>query len=86
MPKSIVVIQNLLKIVHQGKQEALIEIKDFNLSAGLTWSIDIWGKIKREKEEALANYLQCVTLNPLFVSISLYVSILFYLTGIIAKP
>lgn len=41
-----------------GQAGANREIKDFNLSAGLTWNIDIWGKIKREKEEALANYLQ----------------------------
>jgi Outer membrane protein len=41
-----------------GQTGSTREIKDFNLSAGLTWSIDIWGKIKREKEEALANYLQ----------------------------
>ena len=34
------------------------ETKDYNLSIGMTWDIDIWGKIKREKEEALANYLQ----------------------------
>lgn len=41
-----------------GQAGANREIKDFNLSAGLTWNIDIWGKIKCEKEEALANYLQ----------------------------
>lgn len=34
------------------------EAKDYNLSIGMTWDIDIWGKIRREKEEALANYLQ----------------------------
>lgn len=34
------------------------EVKDYNLSVGMTWDIDIWGKIRREKEEALANYLQ----------------------------
>ncbi|MFT3994854.1 MAG: efflux transporter outer membrane subunit [Dysgonomonas sp.] len=34
------------------------EIKDYNLSIGITWDVDIWGKIRREKEEALANYLQ----------------------------
>lgn len=41
-----------------GQAGGNLEIRDFNLSAGLTWAIDIWGKIKREKEEALANYLQ----------------------------
>lgn len=34
------------------------ETKDFNLSAVLSWDIDIWGKIKNEKKEALANYLK----------------------------
>lgn len=34
------------------------ESKDFNLSAILSWDIDIWGKIKSEKKEALANYLR----------------------------
>lgn len=34
------------------------EAKDFNLSVALTWDVDIWGKIKREKEEALSAYLQ----------------------------
>lgn len=34
------------------------EAKDYNLSIGMTWDIDIWGNIRREKEEALANYLQ----------------------------
>jgi len=33
------------------------ETKDFNLSALLSWDIDIWEKIKNEKKEALANYL-----------------------------
>lgn len=31
---------------------------DYTASLGLTWEIDIWGKIKREKEEARSNYLQ----------------------------
>lgn len=34
------------------------ESKDFNISAVLSWDIDIWGKIKSEKEEALTNYLR----------------------------
>ncbi len=34
------------------------ETKDFNLSAGLSWEIDIWGRIKNEKKEALVNYLK----------------------------
>lgn len=34
------------------------ETKDYNLSAALTWDADVWGKIRRGKEEALASYLQ----------------------------
>lgn len=34
------------------------EAEDYTLSAGMTWSTDIWGKIKWQKEEALAVYLQ----------------------------
>ncbi len=41
-----------------GRSGGQRETKDFNLSAGLSWEIDIWGKIKNEKKEALANYLK----------------------------
>ncbi len=34
------------------------DAKDFNLSAGLNWEIDLWGKIKNERKEALSNYLK----------------------------
>lgn len=33
-------------------------IEDFNASLGLTWEADIWGKIRSQKKEALATYLQ----------------------------
>jgi NodT family efflux transporter outer membrane factor (OMF) lipoprotein len=33
-------------------------VKDFSASLGLSWEIDIWGRIRREKEEALAGLLQ----------------------------
>ncbi|MGN6509243.1 MAG: efflux transporter outer membrane subunit [Chitinophaga sp.] len=33
-------------------------IEDFNLGVGISWEIDIWGKIRRQKESALATYLQ----------------------------
>jgi NodT family efflux transporter outer membrane factor (OMF) lipoprotein len=33
-------------------------IEDFNLGLGMSWEIDIWGKIRRQKEAALAAYLQ----------------------------
>ncbi|WP_337068979.1 TolC family protein, partial [Pontibacter sp. 13R65] len=31
---------------------------DYTASLGLSWEVDIWGKVKREKEEALARLLQ----------------------------
>ncbi|MBO9728256.1 MAG: efflux transporter outer membrane subunit [Chitinophaga sp.] len=33
-------------------------LEDFNLGVGMSWEIDIWGKIRRQKEAALATYLQ----------------------------
>lgn len=33
-------------------------IEDYTLSLGMSWEIDVWGKIKHQKEAALANYLQ----------------------------
>jgi len=32
-------------------------IEDYTVAAGLSWEIDIWGKIRRRKEAALASYL-----------------------------
>lgn len=40
------------------QSEGAREAKDYSLSIGMIWDIDIWGKIRREKEEALASYLQ----------------------------
>jgi NodT family efflux transporter outer membrane factor (OMF) lipoprotein len=33
-------------------------IEDYTLATTLSWEIDIWGKIRRQKEAALASYLQ----------------------------
>jgi multidrug efflux system outer membrane protein len=33
-------------------------VEDYNASLGLSWEIGIWGKIRMQKEAALANYLQ----------------------------
>lgn len=33
-------------------------IEDFTLATTLSWEIDVWGKIRRQKEAALASYLQ----------------------------
>jgi NodT family efflux transporter outer membrane factor (OMF) lipoprotein len=37
-----------------GKQH----IEDYNLNAGLSWEINIWGKLRRQREAANATYLQ----------------------------
>jgi len=33
-------------------------IEDYNANLGLSWELDIWGKIRRQKEVVLAQYLQ----------------------------
>ncbi|WP_316811798.1 efflux transporter outer membrane subunit [Pedobacter heparinus] len=33
-------------------------VEDFNANLGLTWEADIWGKIRSQKQAALATYLQ----------------------------
>lgn len=33
-------------------------VEDFNANLGLSWEADIWGKIRSQKQEALATYLQ----------------------------
>lgn len=33
-------------------------VEDYTLAASLSWEIDVWGKIRRQKEAALAEYLQ----------------------------
>jgi NodT family efflux transporter outer membrane factor (OMF) lipoprotein len=33
-------------------------IEDYTLGAGLTWEIDVWGKLRRQREAAGAGYLQ----------------------------
>jgi multidrug efflux system outer membrane protein len=33
-------------------------VEDYTLSLGLSWEIDVWGKCQRQREAALANYLQ----------------------------
>jgi outer membrane protein, multidrug efflux system len=33
-------------------------IEDFTLSTGISWELDVWGKIRRQKQAALADYLQ----------------------------
>lgn len=33
-------------------------VEDYNAALNLSWEIDVWGKIRRQKEEVLAQYLQ----------------------------
>lgn len=33
-------------------------IEDYTLGANLSWEVDVWGKIRRQKEAALADYLE----------------------------
>jgi NodT family efflux transporter outer membrane factor (OMF) lipoprotein len=33
-------------------------LEDYNLNAGLSWEIDVWGKLRRTREAANASYLQ----------------------------
>ncbi|MFT3824752.1 MAG: efflux transporter outer membrane subunit [Chitinophagaceae bacterium] len=33
-------------------------VEDYNANVGLSWEIDIWGKLRRQREIARANYLQ----------------------------
>ncbi|WPV66192.1 efflux transporter outer membrane subunit [Chitinophaga sp. LS1] len=33
-------------------------IEDYSLNAAVSWEIDVWGKIRRQKEAALASYLE----------------------------
>lgn len=33
-------------------------VEDYNLQAGLSWEIDVWGRIRRQKEAARAAYLE----------------------------
>lgn len=33
-------------------------IEDYTLNAAVSWELDVWGKIRRQKEAALASYLQ----------------------------
>ncbi len=35
-----------------------LNVNDFNLNLGLNWEVDLWGRVKRQKEEALAGLLQ----------------------------
>lgn len=50
--------KNSLNGVSLGQFLKSDHVEDYSLNAGLSWEIDVWGKIKRQKETALADYLQ----------------------------
>lgn len=49
--------KNSLNGISLGAFLGTNHIEDYNLIANLSWEIDVWGKIKRRKEAALADYL-----------------------------
>jgi len=50
--------KNSLNGISLGSFLKTDHIEDYTLSANLSWEIDVWGKLKRQKEAALASYLQ----------------------------
>jgi multidrug efflux system outer membrane protein len=49
---------NSLNGLSAGQFLGTRHIEDYNANVGITWEADIWGKISRQKEAALSNYLQ----------------------------
>ncbi|HEU4554699.1 MAG TPA: efflux transporter outer membrane subunit [Chitinophaga sp.] len=50
--------KNSLNGISLGSFLKTDHIEDYTLAANLSWEIDVWGKIRRQKEAALASYLQ----------------------------
>jgi NodT family efflux transporter outer membrane factor (OMF) lipoprotein len=50
--------KNSLNGISLGSFLGTNHIEDYTLAANLSWEIDVWGKIKRQKEAALADYLR----------------------------
>lgn len=50
--------QNSLNGISLESFLGVSHIEDYTLAANLSWEIDVWGKIRRQKEAALADYLQ----------------------------
>jgi NodT family efflux transporter outer membrane factor (OMF) lipoprotein len=49
---------NSLNGISLGSFLGTNHIEDFTLSATMAWEVDVWGKIRRQKQAALADYLQ----------------------------
>ncbi len=50
--------KNSLNGISLGAFLGTSHIEDYTLAANLSWELDVWGRIKRTKEAALASYLQ----------------------------
>lgn len=50
-------VQRLSKNSMTGSFAGNLLFEEYNLSSSVSWDIDFWGKLKRQREEALANYL-----------------------------
>lgn len=50
--------ENSLSGLSLGEFLGTNHLEDYTLAANLSWEIDVWGKIRRQKEAALADYLQ----------------------------
>jgi len=49
---------NSLNGLNAGQFLGTRHIEDYSAGIGITWEADIWGKVSRQKEAALSNYLQ----------------------------
>jgi len=49
---------NSLNGLNAGQFLGTRHIEDYTASIGIAWEADIWGKVSRQKEAALSNYLQ----------------------------
>jgi multidrug efflux system outer membrane protein len=50
--------KNSLNGLNLGNFIGTEHIEDYSVNVGVSWEIDVWGKIRRQKEAALATYLQ----------------------------
>lgn len=49
---------NSLNGISLGNFLGANHLEDYTLAANLSWEVDVWGKIRRQKEAALADYLE----------------------------
>lgn len=56
-------IQRLSRNSMMGSFAGGLLFEDYNLAPALSWEIDFWGKLKRQREAALASYLEQVAVK-----------------------